>query len=352
MVCHRLLKLALFLVCLFTPSWAFSDSWNPFNTTDAEIQYIIDTYAGKTLIDYAESVGVNITVTNSLQTSFRYAPFIELLYANGTKNSEGNFYDVWNSALVPNQLNTNQNEQLDYSSDVPGIFNLNKQLMFDMLMMALPSQNMIAPLPVYKYFPFTSNPSLNVTFQYFSSIREKVPEGESNSFNAKYSSSVYRQSTYLYYPNTRAYILLYQDPDTAEKQIFVMQAFSNQVNNQMTPDQLIVNPVASTATTNPLTPSIIPPENWTFAYIDLDRMLIVQAYGEARIISDNLTNAYMYINRDSTTEWLYAKYDYTSTIPVAPKPAPAPPIPASGAAAYGQICGVSAASAVIAFMFA
>jgi hypothetical protein len=254
-------------------------------------------------------------VSNNLRESYRYTPFVELLYPNGTSNSEGNFYDVWNSNLVGDQLVSNQNQQLNFSSDVPGMYNFNKQLMFDCLLMALPTQDMIAPKPFLKQFPFVSNPSLNMTFQYFSPLREYTPEGQSSLYNAQFYSSVYRQSTFLYYPHTTAYILYYQDPETNEKSIYVMQAMSAGTNNQMTPAQLILNPVPSTSTTNPLTPSIVVPPNWTFAYIELEEnMLTVQGYGEARIVSDNLSNAYMYIYRDSSTEWLYSRYDYVSPV--------------------------------------
>jgi len=43
-------------------------------------------------------------VSNNLRESYRNTPFVELVYPNGTSNSEGNFYDVWNSNLVGDQL--------------------------------------------------------------------------------------------------------------------------------------------------------------------------------------------------------------------------------------------------------
>lgn len=220
-----------------------------------------------------------------------------------------------------------------------------------MLLMALPTQEMLTPLPLYKYFPFVSNPAVNVTYRYFSSTLARVPPaGESASYNAEYYSSVYRQSTFLYYPQTLAYLLIFRDPTNNETSLYVMQAFSNQNNNQMTFDQLTLQPVASTATTNPVKPSIITPDNWTFAYINLEQMLTVQAYGEAKIITDNLNNAYMYIYRDSSTEWLYSRFDYASNIPSGPKPPAAPPAsapPASGTPAAKQSFGLLSAVLVI-----
>lgn len=295
-------------------------------------------------------------MSNNLRESYRNTPFVELVYPNGTSNSEGNFYDVWNSNLVGDQLVSNQNQQVNFSSDPPGIYNTNKQLMFDCLLMALPTQDMIAPKPFLKQFPFNSNPSLNMTFQYFSPLREYTPEGQSSLYNAQFYSSVYRQSTFLYYPHTTAYILYYQDPETNEKSIYVMQAMSAGTNNQMTPAQLILNPVPSTSTTNPLTPSIVVPPNWTFAYIELERMLTVKGYGEARIISDNLSNAYMYIYRDSSTEWLYSRYDYVSPVEAttgASTSGPAPAPSTSGTIAHVQILGtVAVVVAIVGAMWA
>ena len=195
-----------------------------------------------------------------------------------------------------------------------------------------------------------------MTFQYFSPLREYTPEGQSSLYNAQFYSSVYRQSTFLYYPHTTAYILYYQDPETNEKSIYVMQAMSAGTNNQMTPAQLILNPVPSTSTTNPLTPSIVVPPNWTFAYIELERMLTVKGYGEARIISDNLSNAYMYIYRDSSTEWLYSRYDYVSPVEAttgASTSGPAPAPSTSGTIAHVQILGtVAVVVAIVGAMWA
>ena len=90
-----------------------------------------------------------------------------------------------------------------------------------------------------------------------------------------------------------------------------MQAIGNSINNQYTPDQLVLNPVdENITTTNPLTPSITPPEGVIFGYIRLRRYLLVPSYGQARVISDNLGNAYQWVN-DTTSEWLYSQYQNT-----------------------------------------
>jgi hypothetical protein len=46
MIATKSLLLAFFFGCSFAPCLAQPAVWDPFNTTDAETQYIIDTYAG------------------------------------------------------------------------------------------------------------------------------------------------------------------------------------------------------------------------------------------------------------------------------------------------------------------
>ena len=42
----------------------------------------------------------------------------------------------------------------------------------------------------------------------------------------------------------------------------------------------------------------------------LRRYLLVPSYGQARVVSDNLGNAYQWVN-DTTSEWLYSQYQNT-----------------------------------------
>jgi hypothetical protein len=59
---------------------------------DAENAYIIETYGGVELINYAKEANLTVVASNTLFKSLRNTPFIELLYPNGTATANGTFY--------------------------------------------------------------------------------------------------------------------------------------------------------------------------------------------------------------------------------------------------------------------
>ena len=59
---------------------------------DAEDAYIIETYGGAELINYAKGANLTIVASNTLFKSMRNTPFIEILYPNGTTTADGTFY--------------------------------------------------------------------------------------------------------------------------------------------------------------------------------------------------------------------------------------------------------------------
>lgn len=171
--------------------------------------------------------------------------------------------------------------------------------MVDMDIIAYFTQKQIKDVPLYKEFPFTSDPKLKVRYQYATPIF--VSSG------AAYAESyVYRWNTWLYYPRTTIYLLIKRISATDIK-IYVMQAMTSNINQQLNEGDLVLNPVPSTFNTNPVTPSIVPPSGWTFAYMTLDRFLAVPGRGKATVISDNLQNAYMMVPKDAAP-WMYARY--------------------------------------------
>jgi hypothetical protein len=299
-----LLLLALSGVSRAQPSDA--QIFDPNTFTEKEKQYIIDTYADDGLKQYARDTGCEIDVSNNLFQTYRFAPFVELLYANGTETEDGRlFYDVWNSDLVENQLNTIQEGSIDLSGDPPTIKNFNKRVMMDMNIMCFKTQADLGDLSLEKSYPFTSNENIRVGMKYFAPVAP-APGGKSYDFDTP--SYVYRWNTFLYYPHTTIYTLARFDASD-RLEIFVMQAFGNGVNNQYTPDQLLLNPVnANVSKTNPLTPSITPPEGAVFGFVRLDRYLMVPSFGRAQVISDNLGNAYQLVNR-TAAPWLYDQYE-------------------------------------------
>jgi len=298
----------LLLSCVVQAQTTGKDRFDPHDTSSEEKAYIIDTFADDGLKQYAQETGCEIEISNNLFTTYRLTPFVELLYANGTKTDEGRvFYDVWNSELVGDQLNTNQDGMIDLSQDPPTIPNFNKRLLMDMNIMCYKTQEDLGDVPLYKSFPFTTSPNVSVKFQFFAPILPGVAGGAYLFDTPNY---VYRWNTFLYYPDTTVYTLARYNAN-GRLEIYVMQAIGNSINNQYTPDQLVLNPVdANTTTTNPLTPSITPPEGVIFGYIRLRQYLLVPSYGQARVVSDNLGNAYQWVN-DTTSEWLYSQYQNT-----------------------------------------
>jgi hypothetical protein len=104
------------------------------------------------------------------------------------------------------------------------------------------------------------------------------------------------------------YTLSRHDAD-GRLEIYALQSFGNDINNQYTVDQLLLSPVnANVSTTNPLTPSITPPDGVVFGYVSLEDMLMVPSYGKATVVSDNLGNSYQLIDRDAAP-WLYDQYE-------------------------------------------
>ena len=136
------------------------------------------------------------------------------------------------------------------------------------------------------------------------------------------------------------YTLSRHDAD-GRLEIYALQSFGNDINNQYTVDQLLLSPVnANVSTTNPLTPSISTPDGVVFGYISLDEMLMVPSYGKASVVADNLGNTYQLIDRDAAP-FLYEQYE-TGVRSSPPPPASSPPPPASSVldAAVGSVSAI------------
>lgn len=259
------------------------DKYNPNITSSCEKKYIIQTYSGKKLLEYSKENNKKIKITNNLYQSLRYTPFVELLYLiEGTDTQ----YNVYNSSLIPNQFNTYDTSQLIL--DDPNIINEKKILMMDNNLMCYKTQEDLDNIPVFKQFRYITNEKLFSIYYYFSKVNVL-------SSLAYEENIIYRWNTFLYYPMTLIFLLIQKEP----YKIYVMQTFSSNFNNSVfIPDMLIG-----------LAPYLTLPDGWTYTYLQLsnDNMLMIQSLGEAKVISDNLKNSYMYIIPE-TNKWLYDIY--------------------------------------------
>ena len=129
------------------------------------------------------------------------------------------------------------------------------------------------------------------------------------------------------------YTLSRHDAD-GRLEIYALQSFGTDINNQYTVDQLLLSPVnANVSTTNPLTPSISTPDGVVFGYISLDEMLMVPSYGKASVVADNLGNAYQLIDRDAAP-FLYEQYE------TGVRSSPPPPASSVLDAAVGSVSAI------------
>ena len=154
----------------------------------------------------------------------------------------------------------------------------------DMNLMCFPKGNEHS---MFKNYDFKTNSNLYVTYQLFTNKLILT--------TALYSPSIVeRWNTFVYYPNTIVYLSISKNP----YKIYIMQVFTNK--KQEIPLDKI----------NYLEDYLDLPEGWTYCYLKLNcnQYLTINSYGDAKVISDNLSNAYQYIKQESNNMWLYNKY--------------------------------------------
>lgn len=288
-ITHQISLLSRSIECVFlTLSILFALSleashvqdYNPNITTGKERKYIIKQFAGKALLRYAKKTKQQISITNNLYQSFRYTPYIELLYT-----LDNNQYNVYSSEN-PSQFNTLLGYQLDINVvDGDPIINDQRQFMMDLNMSVLPIKTMSYPLK--QWHSFISNPSISVMFKLVAQVTTFSEEPYVEQF-------VNRWNTFVYYPSTLVYLLI-----SPLNKIYVMQTVSENVANPSFQNLLYLNSNSSLQL----------PSGWIYTYLELDTdtFLTVPSNGEARVIRDSLSNSYMYVVPESNP-WLYKMF--------------------------------------------
>ena len=125
----------------------------------------------------------------------------------------------------------------------PQRYNFNKRFMVDMDIIAYYTQAQIKDVPLYKDFPFVSDPKLKVRYQYAAPTYAITSGSDAG---AKYQESyVYRWNTWVFYPRSSIYLLI-KRVSSKDIKIYVMQAIASNVNQQLNEGDLVLNPVPST----------------------------------------------------------------------------------------------------------
>jgi len=255
------------------------DTYNPFKTSKPTEEIITNKFAGEALINYSKETGTEISLSNNINNSLRYSPFMEFMYPMG-----GNQFYVYNSDLIGNQCSTTSKDELVIPSDVQ--VNQKCRLMMDSHMICYYNDTQTNH-DIYKYYPFTSNQSIMLECRYLAEVK-------SSPYGPYTENEIYRWDTFLYYPGSLVYLLISKDP----YKIYIMQSFTNKKNTDIVTEQLVY-----------LKNYITLPNNWTYGYmrLDFDTFLSVPSNGKALVATDDLYNAYMYIVPESAP-WLYDKY--------------------------------------------
>jgi hypothetical protein len=157
----------------------------------------------------------------------------------------------------------------------------------DMQFYADPLSTLYPQYPLYKNYIFTNNNNINQTFKKTGVLTEVS--------NAYYTeSNIERWTTWVYFPSTVVYCLVYKNP----LKIYAMQNYSNYVDNTINYSNLSL-----------LANKLNLPEGWIFTYMSLDKdtYLTVPSNGNAIVVSDEYQGSYMYIQPKSAP-WLYSIY--------------------------------------------
>ena len=249
---------------------------------------LVKKFAGEYLINYAKKNKSKLEVSNYVdnQTS-RFTHFIELIYpiVEGEQDNSGTNSYVYNSSLTEGKMNTSLVSQIIIPSGINT--NDNNYLLMDLDIIALFNSTTTCH-PLTQTYEFVNDNSTTVKYNLICEV-----EGATSAFQDSY---VYRNNSYVFYPGTMIYLLF--DRTSTQLKIYVMQVFTNKVNNSIRTDQI-----------HQLTEYVTFPTGFTFGYYVLERYryLRMQSLGKATVINDTLKNAYMLLSYEDG-KFIYDKY--------------------------------------------
>ena len=235
--------------------------------------------AGPSLLYYCKQYNKELQVSNCIPQVKLQNPYIEIFYNNGNGTQT-----VYNSNRIRNILCSGLGSDIDINDNPDSYSDKRFSMMNTQLYADVDYDNSVYPL--YKEFSYINNPNIKA---YFKKIAI-------NTIGTGYyqEASVSRWTTWVYYPSTTVYCLVSPDP----LKIYVMQTYSNEVDPTINPNNFSY-----------LGEKLTLPDGWiyTYVYLDKDTYLTVPSNGTAKVLADNLSNAYMYITEEAAP-WLYLKY--------------------------------------------
>jgi len=241
----------------------------------------------------------DLTYSNPLTQSTRYAPYWEILYPDP---SAGIFYDY---VSVDNAVQSTAGADYYLDKEGPIALNDKRAFMFDLSIIENSSIPPTEQFPEYKYLSFKNPlykndgsgtipdasgnyPTLNLKGK----LKKVTTLSMSQSGKPYTETQVDRTSAFVYYPRTTMYLLM----DTVNRKVYAMQTSSTQ---KQTGDDFYETNLVNIKQRLKL------PPGWTFTVATLDSKtfvgLISNPEHRAKVIQDDLANSYQYVRPEEAS---------------------------------------------------
>lgn len=264
----------------------------------------------------------------SYSVSFRNTPYLELQYADQTTGQ----INVYSCTIFDNgsQLLSTYGSDLNLeafpgTSSNPAINNNNRYYIWDRVINNITTTGS-SSYPLNVTIPFVDQynaTSGSNTYEQQMKLVATTPLKETAYYN---TTSVNRQSIYVYYPLSMIYILVCLNdttnsttiaPATSDPKIYVMQTYSNKYFSQTVETlsnlkNILLLPTGTQPSGSENTGFVTLPDGWNFLCVQVPNDLVClqtsSADKEAILVSDGADNSYQYCYPQENP-WLYEYFN-------------------------------------------